>query len=174
MAMGTKTKMVWHHENEFLGTSVLFLVLELEVAHWFMQTHYQFLKLLFFKSGSWKDLEDWESELKPHYQTALKMLGANKNPQFFDGDKALKELAKQMGREREFDATNVAVYFGTPNKKVKDPYFNGKGPDRSGCNFCGACMTGCRHNAKNTLDKNYLYLAQQLGVEILAEKKYLM
>ena len=128
-------------------------------------------KTAFFKSGSWKDLEDWESELKPHYQTALKMLGANKNPQFFDGDKALKELAKQMGREREFDATNVAVYFGTPNKKVKDPYFNGKGPDRSGCNFCGACMTGCRHNAKNTLDKNYLYLAQQLGVEILAEKE---
>ena len=30
-------------------------------------------------------------------------------------------------------------------------------------------MVGCRYDAKNTLDKNYLYLAQQSGVEIQAE-----
>jgi cholesterol oxidase len=128
-------------------------------------------KTPFFKSGSWKDLEDWESALKPHYEKALFMLGANKNPQLFDGDKALKELAKKIDREKEFNTTNVGVYFGSPGETVKDPYFKGKGPDRTGCIHCGACMTGCRHNAKNTLDKNYLYLAQQLGAKIIAEKE---
>ncbi len=65
----------------------------------------------------------------------------------------------------------MAVFFGQTGKTVKDPYFGGKGPDRKGCIHCGACMTGCRHNAKNTLDKNYLHLAQQLGAKIIAEKE---
>ena len=80
-------------------------------------------------------------------------------------------LAEDIGRKEHYHPTEVAVYFGEPNKKVPDPYFDGEGPERVGCNFCGACMTGCRHNAKNTLDKNYLYLAQQLGVEIMAEQE---
>ena len=80
-------------------------------------------------------------------------------------------MAKDIGKETHFEATKVAVYFGEAGKTVPDPYFKGKGPDRTGCVFCGACMTGCRYNAKNTLDKNYLYLAQQLGAKILAEKE---
>ncbi|MDG2369160.1 MAG: FAD-dependent oxidoreductase [Flavobacteriales bacterium] len=126
-------------------------------------------KKTFFNSGSWNNLADWETELKPHYRTALEMLGATKNPLLFDGDKALKTLAKEIDREHEFDTPNVAVYFGEPKVKAADPYFKGKGPERVGCHFCGGCMTGCRHNSKNTLDKNYLYLAQNLGAEILAE-----
>jgi len=128
-------------------------------------------KTAFYTSGSWANLTDWQTDLKPYYQTALKMLGATQNPRLFDGDIALKQLSKKIGRADQFERPNVAVYFGEKNKKVKDPYFNGKGPDRVGCNFCGGCMTGCRHNAKNTLDKNYLYLAQQLGAEILAEQE---
>ena len=128
-------------------------------------------KTAFFNTGSWKDLADWELELKPHYKEALRMLGAAKNPQLFDGDLGLKKVAEDLDIVQKFDATRVAVFFGEENKTVKDPYFKGKGPDRSGCNFCGACMTGCRYNAKNTLDKNYLYLAQQQGAEILAENE---
>ena len=128
-------------------------------------------KKAFYETGSWNNLADWETELKPYYQIALKMLGAAKNPILFDGDKALKKLAKEINRENEFDTPNVAVFFGEPNVKVSDPYFNGKGPERVGCHFCGGCMTGCRHNSKNTLDKNYLFLAQQLGAEIIAEKE---
>jgi cholesterol oxidase len=128
-------------------------------------------KKAFFKSGSWAQLLDWEEELQPHYQTALQMLGANKNPVLFDGDKALRELAKDMGKEEDFSSTNVGVYFGKPNETVPDPYFGGQGPDRTGCNFCGACMTGCPNNSKNTLDKNYLYLAQNYGAQIIAEKE---
>ena len=118
-------------------------------------------KKTFFNSGSWNNLADWETELKPHYKTALEMLGATKNPLLFDGDKALKTLAKEIDREHEFDTPNVAVYFGEPKVKVADPYFKGKGPERVGCHFCGGCMTGCRHNSKNTLDKNYLYSARK-------------
>jgi cholesterol oxidase len=128
-------------------------------------------KSAFYKNGSWADLCDWEQELKPHYQTALKMLGAAKNPKLFDSDLVVKEVARRLGKEDKFEATNVAVFFGEPGKEVPDPYFGGKGPSRTGCTHCGACMTGCRHNAKNTLDKNYLYLAQQLGIEIWAEKE---
>jgi cholesterol oxidase len=128
-------------------------------------------KTAFFNSGSWSDLADWENELKPHYTEALRMLGAAKNPQLFDGDLGLKKVAEDLDIVKKFDATRVAVFFGEENKTVKDPYFGGKGPDRTGCNFCGSCMTGCRYNAKNTLDKNYLYLAQQLGAEILAENE---
>ena len=129
-------------------------------------------KSKFFESGSWAELENWEKSLKPFYKTALKMLGAEKNPKFFDADDVLKEIAKNNGLEDKFDTTNVAVFFGEKeNQKHKDPYFDGKGPERVSCNFCGKCMTGCPNNSKNTLDKNYLYLAQQLGVEILAENE---
>jgi cholesterol oxidase len=125
----------------------------------------------FFNSGSWAKLNDWETALKPHYQEAYKMLGAQENRMLGPADEAIQDLAKELGREKRFSLTKVAVHFGEPGKTVADPYFGGKGPDRKGCIYCGACMTGCRHNAKNTLDKNYLYLAQQLGAEIIAERE---
>jgi len=125
----------------------------------------------FFNSGSWSSLNNWESELKPFYDIAYKMLGVTRNPVLFEADLAIKKIAKNIGKSHDFEAAKVSVYFGESGRTVKDPYFNGKGPDRTGCIHCGACMTGCRHNAKNTLDKNYLYLAQQLDTTILAEKE---
>jgi len=125
----------------------------------------------FFNQGSWAGLADWESELAPHYETAWKMLGAAENPVLAESDRAMQKLADQIGKPGHFSPTIAAIYFGEPDVTVKDPYFNGKGPDRTGCIHCGACMTGCRHNAKNTLDKNYLHLAQQLDTTILAEHK---
>ncbi len=123
----------------------------------------------FFTSGSWARLNHWEEVLKPHYNTAYKMLGAAINPKLHAADLALQNIAKEIGKEDSFQATKVGVYFGEAGRTIKDPYFNGKGPDRTGCIHCGACMTGCRYNAKNTLDKNYLFLAQQLGAKIIAE-----
>ncbi|MDH5379994.1 MAG: GMC family oxidoreductase N-terminal domain-containing protein, partial [Cyclobacteriaceae bacterium] len=125
-------------------------------------------KTPFYKTGSWAGLENWEQVLKPYYNKAYTMLGATSNPKLFDADLALKKLAEERKIVNQFESTRVAVYFGEQGKEVDDPYFEGKGPKRAGCIFCGGCMTGCRHNAKNTLDKNYLYLAQKLGVEILA------
>ncbi|MDZ7269510.1 MAG: GMC oxidoreductase [candidate division KSB1 bacterium] len=123
----------------------------------------------FFKAESWAHLADWEQELQAHYAMALRMLGAVPNPRLEVGDRALQQLAAELGKQEHFTPTNVAVYFGTPGVTVPDPYFNGKGPERTGCLFCGGCMLGCRYNAKNTLDKNYLHLARQNGVHIQAE-----
>lgn len=125
----------------------------------------------FYNTGSWAGLADWEEELKPFYSTALKMLGAEKNTSLRLSDETIKTLAANLGKEDIFEVPDVAVYFGEPGVTVDDPYFGGKGPTRTGCIECGACMLGCKHNAKNTLDKNYLWLAQQMGLEIIAESK---
>lgn len=128
-------------------------------------------KAAFFNRGSWAGLADWETELEPHYKTAWQMLGATVNPKLAESDLALQKLAEKINKSSDFSPTTVAVYFGQADVTVSDPYFGGRGPDRKGCIHCGACMTGCRNNAKNTLDKNYLHLAGQLGVTILAENK---
>lgn len=123
----------------------------------------------FFENPSWGHLADWKGELGAHYRTAKRMLGAAENPRETAGDRVLGEIARDIGRADKFHRTEVAVFFGEPGKKVKDPYFGGEGPDRVGCNFCGACMTGCRIGAKNTLDKNYLYLAEKRGLTLISE-----
>ena len=120
----------------------------------------------FFSAESWAGLADWEAELLAHYQTARQMLGATENPVETEPDRVMKSVAKTMGREGHFEPATVAVYFGEPGKTVPDPYHGGRGPDRTGCNHCGGCMLGCRYNAKNTLDKNYLWLAEQDGVVV--------
>lgn len=126
----------------------------------------------FFQAAQWKNLADWKGELQPHYQTAKKMLGVTENPKTWLADEKLYEVAKEMGREHTFKKVNVGIFFGKPGeegKTVPDPYFGGKGPDRTGCLYCGACMVGCRHGSKNTLDKNYLYFAEKNGAEIRPE-----
>ncbi len=123
----------------------------------------------FFQNGSWSGLEDWEKELEPYYEMAWKMLGAIPNPYLAPADQSLKEMADAM--DKPFSPTKVGVYFGKRDETVPDPYFDGEGPERTGCNLCGACMTGCRYNAKNTLDKNYLWLARRRGADIKAESK---
>ncbi len=123
----------------------------------------------FFASASWAGLADWKRELEPHYATARRMLGSVTNPMTTPGDRVLEDIARDLGREQDFHPTEVAVFFGTPGQEVADPYFGGEGPARVGCTGCGACMTGCRVGAKNTLDQNYLYLAERRGAVVQAE-----
>ncbi|MEQ1505014.1 MAG: GMC oxidoreductase [Myxococcota bacterium] len=126
----------------------------------------------FFEAGSWAGLRDWQAELAPHYATAKRMLGATRNPHLGTTDRILGELAAERGLADRFSPTDVAVYFGdrgTEAGEVDDPYFGGEGPRRTGCRLCGACMLGCPHGAKNTLDKNYLWLAERRGAVILPE-----
>jgi len=125
----------------------------------------------FFQTGSWAGVAEWKKELKPHYAEAERMLGATENPGLYDSDEALRAVARKLGKSKQFEATRVSVFFGEPEQEVPDPYFNGEGPRRKGCNFCGGCMTGCRYDAKNSLDKNYLYLAEKAGAEVLPEMK---
>ena len=106
--------------------------------------------------------------LKPHYQTARRMLGVAANPRLFEADRALADVASKAGRADTFKPTEVGVFFGEAGKTVPDPYFGGAGPARAGCIHCGGCMVGCRHNAKNTLVKNYLPLALARGARVFS------
>jgi cholesterol oxidase len=128
-------------------------------------------KAEFFKSDTWAHLANWNEELKTFYPIALSMLGATRQHRLETGDLAMQKLARELGKEKYFEPTNVAVFFGEPGVTVDDPYFSGRGPARTGCIFCGGCMVGCRYNSKNTLNKNYLYLAEQNGVKIQAESE---
>lgn len=123
----------------------------------------------FFRAPSWAHLADWKTELEPHYRTAQAMLGSTPNQLPADADHALGRVAQSMGRSADYHMNPVAVYFGEPGVTVPDPYFGGQGPARTGCVGCGGCMLGCRFNAKNTLDKNYLHLAEREGVEVRPE-----
>jgi cholesterol oxidase len=125
----------------------------------------------YYQNGSWAGLADWEKELDPFYDLAWEMLGATENPSLGQSDRDFRDLARNLGIEDKFKPTKVAVYFGKEGEIASDPYFNGEGPSKTGCIKCGACMTGCKHNAKNTLDTNYLFIAQKNGAEILAEKE---
>lgn len=129
-------------------------------------------KEAFYREASWSGLGvDWKSELAPHYRTVSKMLGVVPNPTHDIQDDYLEKTAFAMGAGDTFGPTPNGIFFGTPDKTVSDPYFEGTGPNRTGCGFCGRCLTGCPSGAKNTLDKNYLYLAQRLGAAVLPGRK---
>ncbi|MGW5747189.1 FAD-dependent oxidoreductase [Amycolatopsis sp. NPDC003861] len=121
----------------------------------------------FYRDRQWAHITDWESELAPHYDQASRMLGVVTNPTITPSDVVMRQVAKDMGVADSFHATPVGVYFGKPGAKAADPYFGGAGPERVGCTECGSCMTGCRVGAKNTLVKNYLYLAEQDGAHVI-------
>jgi cholesterol oxidase len=122
-----------------------------------------------FEAPAWARSGEWAARLEPHYATARRMLGAVDNPRRTPADDVLRQVAQELATEESFRLTEVGVFFGEPGKEVPDPYFEGQGPARSGCTYCGACMVGCRENAKNTLVKNYLYLAERQGVEVRAQ-----
>ncbi|HET7499632.1 MAG TPA: GMC family oxidoreductase [Kofleriaceae bacterium] len=125
-----------------------------------------------WRDGAWKSLSDWEHEMPAHYATARRMLGVTENRILGDADRMLERAARSQGVGDTFYRTDVGVYFGdAPGVAHPDPYFGGEGPPRSSCTGCGGCMVGCRFNAKNTLDKNYLYFAEKRGAKVLAETR---
>jgi cholesterol oxidase len=125
----------------------------------------------FFTDEQWSALADWDAELAPHYDTAERMLGVVDYEGVGAADALLREYGEEIGVGDTFSGTRVGIYFGEPGKEAADPYFGGEGPARTGCLRCGNCMLGCRHGAKNTLVKNYLWFAERLGVEILPERE---
>ncbi|GAA3899152.1 GMC family oxidoreductase [Streptomyces gulbargensis] len=136
----------------------------------------------FFDDPQWKDITDWRSELAPYYDQAKRMLGVRLNPTTTPSDVHLKAAAQAMGIGDTFHMAPVGVFFGDgkdavsgdgtgtatakPGGEVPDPFFGGAGPSRRACIECGECMTGCRHGAKNTLNENYLHLAERAGAEV--------
>jgi cholesterol oxidase len=117
----------------------------------------------FFADPQWAAVTDWKKELAPAYDQAKRMLGVTTNPIETASDRALRSVANQLGVGHTYRRTPVGVLFDGAGA---DPFFGGAGPVRSACTLCGACMTGCRVGAKNTLVKNYLYLAEQAGAQV--------
>jgi cholesterol oxidase len=124
----------------------------------------------FYRDPTWAHITDWKAELAPYYDQAKRMLGVTTYPFTTPADRVMKQVAEDMGVGDTFHPTPVGVVFGRadqrPGSDVGDPYFGGEGPARNACLNCGQCMTGCRHNAKNTLVKNYLHLAEKNGAEV--------
>ncbi len=138
----------------------------------YANTLYQPESPAFYADPQWAHISDWRSELAPHYDQAERMLGVVTNPTVTPVDEVYRPVAAEMGVGDTFRMARVGVFFGEhgakePGVEVQDPYFGGAGPRRTGCLECGACMVGCRHNAKNTLVKNYLFLAEQAGAVII-------
>jgi cholesterol oxidase len=125
----------------------------------------------FFEDPQWAELGNWELELAPHYDTAERMLGVTEYEGIGPADQLLREYGEEIGVGETFTNTRVGVFFDQPGKEVPDPFFEGEGPDRTGCMRCGSCMVGCRHGAKNTLVKNYLWFAEKLGVKVFPERQ---
>tara|TARA_R110001592_G_scaffold1874_37_gene11627 strand:- start:6237 stop:7862 length:1626 start_codon:yes stop_codon:yes gene_type:complete len=126
--------------------------------------------------GSWAGLDNWQAVMPDHYATAQRMLGVNTNKRPAAADFALEKMAIAQKRHDTYYKTEVGVFFGddddtTGGKRYADPYFDGEGPDRYSCIGCGSCMTGCIHDAKNSLDKNYLYLAEKKGAKVFEETR---
>lgn len=125
----------------------------------------------FFEDAQWRGLRDWARELRPHYEQAERMLGVGTVPFTSTNQRLALSMARHFGKEDGFVLSPTGVYFGDPGVTVKDPFFGGLGPDRTGCTRCGSCMVGCRTGAMNTLTKNYLWFAEKLGVQIRAERE---
>jgi cholesterol oxidase len=125
----------------------------------------------FYTDKQWAHITDWRAELAPYYEQAKRMLGMTQNSTITAIDELAQKVAAEMGIEHTFELTPVGVFFGRDGRKepgveADDPFFGGAGPRRKGCIECGECMAGCRYNAKNTLVKNYLYLAEKAGAVI--------
>lgn len=123
----------------------------------------------FYEDIQWRQLGSWSETLKTHYEVAERMLGVQTVPFDSPSQHITRELAQHFGAENTFARAPIGVFFGSPGKTVKDPYFGGEGPDRTGCTRCGSCLVGCHVGAANTLTKNYLWFAEKRGVQIKAE-----
>jgi cholesterol oxidase len=120
----------------------------------------------FYLDPQWASITNWKAELAPYYDQAKRMLGVATNPRLTPADHVFELVANDLGIADTFHPTEVGVHFGEPGETAPDPYFGGVGPDRAGCIFCSHCLSGCANGAKNTLEQNYLYLAEKAGAQV--------
>ncbi|PQP19554.1 GMC family oxidoreductase [Rhodococcus opacus] len=120
----------------------------------------------FYRDRQWAHITDWQAELDPYYDQASRMLGVVTNPYPAPTDEAMRKVATDMGVAETFHPSPVGIHFGRAGRTDEDPYFGGAGPRRAGCTECGSCMSGCQVGAKNSLTKNYLYLAERRGAQV--------
>ncbi|VFA88338.1 Cholesterol oxidase [Gordonia paraffinivorans] len=126
----------------------------------------------FFTDPAWPEVAGgWRAQLAEHYRTAARMLGRETTRFVGEMDRHLQATAEAMGAGETYGPTPMAIWFGEEGVTVPDPFFGGEGPDRTGCRLCGACLVGCPYGSKNTLDLNYLWLAERRGARIVPDTR---
>jgi cholesterol oxidase len=132
------------------------------------------------KDSSFKD--GWPpeitlSELRPYYQRVGAMLDVHKVPfeQWPERTKLLEEAARKKGWGDRFQPLDLAVTFDPAwrptlpdayDAKHSKPFVNAHGRTQGTCVHLGHCDIGCDVKAKNTLDVNYLAVAETHHAEI--------
>lgn len=120
-----------------------------------------------FEQDSWPVKLNLQ-RLKPYYQLAADMLGANtirdtsqrnipRRTQVFE------DAVQSLGREAE----RVPICVRLEDENTTE---NGT---KTACDHCGNCLLGCHVHAKNTLDQNYIPLAEAHGALVLAQHEAL-
>jgi cholesterol oxidase len=78
---------------------------------------------------------------------------------------AMLRAMESIGRAAQFCYPNIAVDLSDPDK----PHLNKFGVEQFGCRYCGECDIGCNYHAKNTLDLNYLAIAERHGADVTVQ-----
>jgi cholesterol oxidase len=100
--------------------------------------------------------------LNPFYDKARDMLEARQltpPAELAMPERTESFIAAAQNAGRNAELMEICVYTG-PEK------VNRQGVVQEGCVYCGNCMLGCHVHAKNTLDLNYIPLAEQNGAEV--------
>lgn len=126
--------------------------------------------------------QGWPGEINtgvmaPYYARVAETMEVQKLPrsQFTPRTKLMEEAAAAIGAGNRFQLLDLAVTFDTNWNPDKTPpgdpagsvtRLNRHGVQQGNCIHCGNCDIGCPVGAKNTLDLNYLALAERAGAEI--------
>ncbi|MEX2301698.1 MAG: GMC family oxidoreductase [Bryobacterales bacterium] len=116
-------------------------------------------------------------ELKPYYDRVGRMMNIQQIPenQWTPRTKLMKEGADNTGYGDRFQLLNMAVAFDPKwnyelpdahGKQHSKTFTNDQGQEQGTCVHLGNCDIGCDVKAKNTLDLNYIPVAEQNGAEV--------
>lgn len=108
-----------------------------------------------------------KKDLVPYYKVVKEVLGSRPIPQ--DGNPRRKivrtelyqKFAKASGNESKL--ANINVFFGNDFKRPLEIGLQEKnkyGAVQTSCTYCAECDIGCNTHSKNTLDLNYLFVAE--------------
>jgi cholesterol oxidase len=118
-----------------------------------------------------------KAALAPYYRIAKEVLGSRPIPR--DGDprreitrtRLFEQVAAATGRNSEL--VDINVFFGNDFNSplpIGEQARNRYGAIQTSCVYCAECDVGCNTHSKNTIDLNYLHVAEhRYGAEVLTE-----
>lgn len=121
--------------------------------------------------------------LQPYYDVAKSVLAARPIPSWENEPRRkiirtelFQEFAENQGRDSTL--ADICVFFGNDHQNptpIGEQQRNRYGAVQTSCTYCAECDLGCNTHSKNTVDLNYLYVAEhvhgaQIETECVAEK----